>query len=70
MNRLEEQRFKELELKVEQLKQAVQALAYSGNKEDTLDMELRSESIKQSRGDIELANRIYLFIKEGKLPKR
>ena len=32
MNRVEEQRFKELELKVEQLKQAVQALAYSGNK--------------------------------------
>lgn len=70
MNRVEEQRFKDLESKVEQLKQALQSLAYSGGHADELDIKLKLEAVKLKPDNLKEANEIYIFLKEGKLPKK
>jgi hypothetical protein len=70
MNRVEEQRFKDLESKVEQLKQAIQSLAYAGGQNEELDLKLKLEAVRLKPDNLKEANEIYIYLKEGKLPKK
>lgn len=70
MNRLEEQRFKDLESKVEQLKQAIQSFAYAGGHNEEIDLKLKLEAVRLKPDNLKEANEIYTYLKEGKLPKK